>query len=112
MHLSDIKENYKGHSLDITRKLRQEHQEKSKHNRYKIVNCLRSHDVHKNDANAADCIGADLKNSSITILDVEADVNDNTIESRTEAEKYVYDLYYTSFDYFGDSELDEQQHIR
>lgn len=89
--------------------MRHEHQEKSKYSRYKIVNYLRSQNVEKNDANSTD---VELKNSSITILDVETDINDNTKEDRSETGKFVYDLYYTSSDYLGDTELDEQQHIR
>lgn len=96
----------------MSKKLRNECQEKSKTNRYKVVNCLRPHNVDTIEVQK-DC-NIDLQSSSITILDVEPDINrnDGIRESKSEEGNYVYDLYYTSSDYFGDTELEEQEHIR
>lgn len=89
--------------------MRNAHKEKSKTNRYKIVNCLRSQNIEPNKINAEN-----PGNAHITIVDVEAEINEikNTQESKPVVEKYVYDLYYTSSDYFGDVELEEQENIR
>lgn len=94
--------------MDLTKKLRDEHQEKSKSNRYKIVNCRRSNLETNDEENVSD-----KEKSAITIVDIESDVSETTVhkENENKEQKYVYDLYYTSSDYLGDADL-EQEHIR
>lgn len=89
--------------------MRNAHKEQSKTNRYKIVNCLRSLNIEPNKINTDNS-----ENAHITIVDVEADINEikNTQESKPVVGKYVYDLYYTSSDHFGDVDLEEQENIR
>lgn len=108
-HLNELKENFKGHIVDLTKKLRTERQQKSKNNRYKIVNCLRSQSL---DTSGVKDGSDSIQQTDITILDVEADTNGNKPQDSKTEEKYVYDLYYTSSDYFGETELEEKEHIR
>ncbi|KAJ8948891.1 hypothetical protein NQ318_005512 [Aromia moschata] len=103
--LSDLKEQFKKHAVNLTDKLRFEKQESSKSNRYKIVNCFRSQSID-------DPVTSDKSQSEYTVFDVETDLNDNN--SKTENQnivesdvKYVYDLYYTNSDDFGDAEVED-----
>lgn len=111
-HLNEGKDNYKSRSLDLNKKLRNEHQEKSRNNRYKVVNCLRSQHLEAVDTKSS--CDNELGKLDITIVDVEVNTTENkgTEEIQTEKEKFVYDLYYTSSDYFGEAELEEKEHIR
>lgn len=106
--MDEIKEGFKKHGVDLTKKLRAEHQTHSKNNRYKVVNFLRSQNTQTRDENDTDI------NSAITIVEVisNSSGNKNNIDLHLEEAKYVYDLYYTSSDYFGEGEFEEQENIR
>lgn len=96
----------------MKQKLRNAHKEKSKTNRYKIIHCLRSQNVETSET-STDHKSSITANAHIMILDLEAEIKEkSTGEDSKTGGKYVYDLYYTSSDYFGDAELEEQEHIR
>lgn len=69
-----------------------------KNNRYKVVNCFRSSNlnVKETDTNAE---------NQLTVVDIEQ-TKDLLAPYSTEA-KYVYDLYYTNSDDFGDADINE-----
>lgn len=91
--LSDeLKEQYKKHAVNITDKVRNEKQETAKNNRYKVVNCFRS-------------IGEkEDTNLEYTVFEIES--HRENIPS-IEQPKFVYDLYYTNSDDFGDANLED-----
>ncbi|CAH1098518.1 unnamed protein product [Psylliodes chrysocephalus] len=95
----ELKTNFKRHTVNLTDKLRLEHQEASKNSRYKIVNFFRSPSLDTSN-----------KDKEVTILDVETDINQNdanTANKNSEADsRYVYDLYYTNSD-FGEAQLED-----
>ncbi|XP_057659474.1 probable RNA polymerase II nuclear localization protein SLC7A6OS [Diorhabda carinulata] len=97
----ELKANFKKHSVNLKDKLRIEHQEASKNSRYKIVNYHRASQV-----------GATEKvNEEVTILDVETDLNENSAEiankNNDKGNEYVYDLYYTDSNNFGETDIEE-----
>ncbi|XP_056639883.1 probable RNA polymerase II nuclear localization protein SLC7A6OS [Diorhabda sublineata] len=97
----ELKANFKKHSVNLKDKLRIEHQEASKNSRYKIVNYHRASQV-----------GATEKvNEEVTILDVETDLNENSAKiankNNDKGNEYVYDLYYTDSNSFGETDIEE-----
>ncbi|KAJ8910990.1 hypothetical protein NQ315_010819 [Exocentrus adspersus] len=105
--ISELKEQFKKHTVNINEKLREQMKETSKNSRYRVVNCFRSQNTGDNN-----CIGLNCTDSAYTIFDIETDFNDNNsrIENhnidRSEP-KFVYDLYYTNSDDFGDADIDD-----
>ncbi|XP_011496487.1 PREDICTED: probable RNA polymerase II nuclear localization protein SLC7A6OS [Ceratosolen solmsi marchali] len=78
-----LKNNFKQHIVDITKKAREKTRQESNENRYKIISNLRSLDT---------SLVENFEESIVNIIDVEdtkAIVNDKTDID------YVYDLYYT-----------------
>ncbi|KAJ8930015.1 hypothetical protein NQ314_017244 [Rhamnusium bicolor] len=107
--IHELKEHFKRHTVNISDKLRTQKQEISKSNRYKIVNCFRSQNLDEN--SLKDNAESGTSKSEYTILDVETDLiplskTDNQNEEICDA-KYVYDLYYTNSDDFGDTEIED-----
>lgn len=90
--------------------LREQMKETSKNNRYKVVNCFRSQNTEDN-LSAENATSFSTK-SEFTIFDIETDLNDNTENQNGENSepKFVYDLYYTNSDDFGDADIED--HIR
>lgn len=90
-----LEEEFKKHSSNLSSKLRNQKQQESKENRYKLVNCKRSHNSKSSES--------DLNKTDYTVYDLE-DTSD-TLEKENGG-KFVYDLYYTSEDmdnvYFED----------
>lgn len=87
--------------------------ETSKSNRYKVVNCFRPQSIENNLSTENTTPGC--TKSEFTIFDIETDLNDN--DTNTENQngessdpKFVYDLYYTNSDDFGDADIED--HIR
>lgn len=95
------KEMYKKHITDITSKIRRQHQDASKSSRLKIINSYRS-DMNTN---------VDQSNvENYTIVDIEAEENDDhykTEQPHSSKTDFVYDLYYTNSDDFGEADLNE-----
>ncbi|KAK4879652.1 hypothetical protein RN001_007798 [Aquatica leii] len=95
---SDAEEQYKKHKIDITNKLRFENRVNSVNSRYKIINSHRfsTPNLETNEDTDLNC----------TIVDVEA-AEKNRDENESTTGNYVYDLYYTNSDDFGETDLNE-----
>lgn len=87
--------------MNITEKLRQDVQTSSKNNRLKVVNFFRSSvDPKLNEGSPTD--------PDITIVDVETTNEEKKCACDAETEpKYVYDLYYTNSDDFGEVDYND-----
>lgn len=86
--------------MNLTDKIRDDIITNSKNNRYKVLNYYRS----KTTEDAESSTSTDDNN--VTIVDIEENLN--SIESLKQAEtSYVYDLYYTNSDDFGEANLDD-----
>lgn len=94
---------YKKHKVNIANKLRQETQIASKESRYKVINCFRA-------SGCSSPLNTETpeKTDTYTIYDVELkEASAGGKEGITEQSNYVYDLYYTQSDDFGDAEMNE-----
>ncbi|XP_018569675.1 probable RNA polymerase II nuclear localization protein SLC7A6OS [Anoplophora glabripennis] len=108
--ITELREHFKKHAVNINEKLREQMKETSKNNRFKVVNCFRSE-------NAEDSLTAENSTSSstkkeLTIFDIETDLNDNDVKTENQngessEPKFVYDLYYTNSDDLGDADIDD-----
>lgn len=105
--IKELKDQFKKHRVNLSHKLRTEHKLKSRTNRYKIVNCFRSQNVDEIESIEKE----DSSKSEITILDVLTDSNENDTLTKDKVEgksnEYVYDLYYTNSDDFGEAEIED-----
>lgn len=107
--ITELKEQFKKHSVNVTKRLRSDIKESSKNSRYRVVNCFRKTLNNSDDTEDA----AEASTSQLTVFDIETDYNKN--ESNTENKnsvnedktKYVYDFYYTSSDDFGDADIQD-----
>lgn len=103
----ETEDEYKKHNVDIITKLREDTQEASKANRYKVINSCRFGDLEEHASVDNDSLDV---NSSYTVFDVEINEDNNT-QNETKPSisepRYVYDLYYTNSDDFGDAEINE-----
>ncbi|VEN45934.1 unnamed protein product [Callosobruchus maculatus] len=100
--LEQLKDQFKKHQVSISEKLRTERQEKSKSNRYRIINCFRSGYA---DPVVNSEISEEIDKEAYTIFDIE--YNPPELEKRDSAKQYVYDLYYTNSDDFGDAQIED-----
>ncbi|KAK5646275.1 hypothetical protein RI129_004739 [Pyrocoelia pectoralis] len=92
LNKSEIEAQYKKHTVDIVDKLRTEKEITSKNSRYKIVNSHRFPNT------------GDTENDlNCTIVDVETE----ELKEGENSNNFVYDLYYTNSDDFGDTDLNE-----
>ncbi|CAH1953619.1 unnamed protein product [Acanthoscelides obtectus] len=104
--LEQLRDKFKKHQVSINEKLRAEHQEKSKSNRYRIINCFRSGNVeHPIEPVANNILSEDVDKDAYTIFDIE--YNTSQPERSDSAKQYVYDLYYTNSDDFGDAQIED-----
>lgn len=90
-------ENYKTHTVNLTEKIRNDVLNNSKNNRYKVVNYFRSKGAQDSQAE---------EHKDVTIVDVEEN-QDVKIIKEDLGSSYVYDLYYTNSDDFGEANLDD-----
>ncbi|KAF5295041.1 hypothetical protein FQR65_LT10594 [Abscondita terminalis] len=97
---TEAEEQYKKHKVDVTEKLRLENLIRSKNSRYTVVNSCRFSKGNAEEAVDLNC----------TIVDVEAAERDSGIESASG--NYVYDLYYTNSDDFGETDINELIRMR
>ncbi|CAG9825301.1 unnamed protein product [Phaedon cochleariae] len=99
--VEELKTKFKKHVVSLNEKLRNEHQDNSKSNRFKIVNRFRS------SINLSETPDTSESKYEITVLDVETDINKNEAseaDQNVQQSKYVYDLYYTCSDDFPEIE--------
>ncbi|KAB0804294.1 hypothetical protein PPYR_01264 [Photinus pyralis] len=93
LNKSEVEEQYKKHNMvDIIDKLRMEKEVTSKNSRYKVVNSHRFPNTNDTESNV-----------NCTIVDVESEELKNAEHSNN----FVYDLYYTNSDDFGEPDLNE-----
>lgn len=89
----ELEQQFKKHSIDLNKKLRQQTLQDSKNSRFKVVSCFRSENGLKDNTEE------DLGTAGLTVYDVEAP----TVNNPTDKENnYVYDLYYTTSDDLGE----------
>nr|XP_023018306.1 probable RNA polymerase II nuclear localization protein SLC7A6OS [Leptinotarsa decemlineata]XP_023018307.1 probable RNA polymerase II nuclear localization protein SLC7A6OS [Leptinotarsa decemlineata]XP_023018308.1 probable RNA polymerase II nuclear localization protein SLC7A6OS [Leptinotarsa decemlineata] len=101
--IQKIKNNIKKRDVDINVKLRAEHKESSKRNRFKIVNRFRSQAENDSDSETG-------VSKSVTVLDLENDLEGNTDvkpDSHEGQDKYVYDMYYNYSGEVKDTDIEE-----
>ncbi|XP_044580723.1 probable RNA polymerase II nuclear localization protein SLC7A6OS isoform X2 [Cotesia glomerata] len=85
---SQLKANYKQHSVDVLNKTRTQKQEDSRENRYKFVNCFR--EIESSDADGKD------NDLSMTLIDVEDSVSCTKKAEDTDlsdCSQFVFDVY-------------------
>lgn len=96
----ELEESFKKHKIELSSKLREETQAKSRLNRYKVINSFRSKAVESAEDKTSDT------ENTYTILDVELEDKEIYIDN-SKNPQYVYDLYYTNSDDLGSTELNE-----
>jgi hypothetical protein len=98
---SELEDQFKKHNIDLNAKLRNQKQQDSKNNRYKIVNCLRSQT-----SNLGEAVEKPI-NDEYTIYDIETENHEDYHVNELKDLKYVYDLYYTISDDLGEASLED-----
>lgn len=105
-NVSDLKQQFKKHDVNISNKLREEMKTSSRNNRYRVVNCFRKT---FNETEMQDQAGTS-NNSELTVFDLETNFNNDLIENKNTTKddsKFVYDFYYTSCDDFGEADIED-----
>ncbi|KAJ3632296.1 hypothetical protein MTP99_009310 [Tenebrio molitor] len=98
---SELEDQFKKHNIDLNAKLRNQKQQDSKNNRYKIVNRLRSQTL-----NLGEAVEKPV-NDEYTIYDIETENHEDCQVNELKDLKYVYDLYYTISDDLGEASLED-----
>lgn len=98
----DLEQSFKKHLPNISLKNRQDFKDSSKNSRFKIINLSRS--INENEHN-----NSEEQKTVTTVLDIETERNKDDDKDSTD---FVYDVYYTNSDNFGDFIDDQGDCIR